>query len=403
MGIHRTDLKKAVITSFVLLAVIIFAPVYSAAELTKITVTSLEDTVADDGFITLREAILQANSAGSSEIHLFDLKGEIVLKADLPTFTSDDINICGPGSGILSINGNGKYRVFSFLDGTLSINGITITNAYAKGGNGGNGNLTGGGGGSGMGAAIFTKEKNCIVMLEKVVFTNNKVQGGDGGMIDTSSEGSAGSGGGFNGDGVPSSGILSAAKGGSGGILGDKGQGGNSGILGTNGSSGGFGGGGGGAGKGGVLVDLNGGYGGCGGGGGGSSTKGKPGDSTLYGGAGSTAGGGGGGAGLGGAIFMGNYSYLLIKNCTFRGNAALHGHGQSGGKDGQGKGGAIFINGIGCISIIATSFSGNIAEDTTNSSSYSNEDTPDLCGSYSEGGAATGFPPSEAVDWTDYR
>ena len=121
-----------------------------------ITVTSLLDVVADDGFITLREAIAAANTNASvCDAHaglpgmdrivfapsLFeDGPGTILFGGNFVALgISDDIDIQGPGPELLTIDGNGAYNVFSTsrgLDILAKFHGLTITGAGGRSGNG---------------------------------------------------------------------------------------------------------------------------------------------------------------------------------------------------------------------------------------------------------------------------
>ena len=291
--------------------------------------------------------------------------------------------------------------------GKLALRHLTLRNGRQQGGDAGQG-----GGGAGMGGAIFNQG---TLILEGVTLTGNTAQGGStdpyasqsgGGMGGAgfggsvapsgSSGGSSGSarggggGGGFevSANGLSADGRSGAAGGGTadglggtgGGIRGAGGASGSgSGGGGVNpfgpygGSGGGFGhtsatryadaGGGGGVGAGGGAAngfkpDVStgggggfGGGGGYGGGDGGSGGFGGGGAETF--GAGGFGGGsgemstGGGGAGMGGAIFNHNGTLRLI-NSTLAGNAALGGSSvrRITGNSGSGFGGAVFnLNG----------------------------------------------------------
>lgn len=105
--------------------------------LATITVTSLDDTVVDDGQVTLREAILAANTdssvdgstpgSGPDEIS-FDssLSGAITLSGNRLEI-SDDLTISGPGAGVLGVDGDSSSQLF-FTSGTIDveISGLTL-------------------------------------------------------------------------------------------------------------------------------------------------------------------------------------------------------------------------------------------------------------------------------------
>ena len=351
---------------FAAAVIILMSGASSGNTKTKLIITSLEDTKGSEDVMTLRRAINKANATfdGSNfiDIEFGNLSGEILLHSDLPPVSSF-INIYG--NPYITINGDNKYRVFTLLNGHFYLSTLTITNAFAKGGNGGEGKYTGGGGGAGMGAAffVFAGEAFCY----KVAFINNKAQGGKGGAADSTQKGYAGSGGGFAGDGYSMASMLVSAAGGSGGVLDKNGQGGMAGGATYSGDDGGFGGGGGGASWNQGLSKMSGGDGGFGGGGGGGYSNNTAGSGKHFGGDGSSNGSGGGGAGLGGAIFVRENAYMELRFCTFTGNSALHGHGRNSGSDGKGKGGAIFVmNGARVRVQDYITVNSNTADDTEN-------------------------------------
>ena len=80
------------------------------------------------------------------------------------------------------MSGENKQRIF-FVNAppgqTVQLNGLTLTNGLAQGGNG---NIGGGagGGGAGLGGAVFVNSGN--VAFSSVAFQNNSVKGGNGGF-----------------------------------------------------------------------------------------------------------------------------------------------------------------------------------------------------------------------------
>ena len=102
-----------------------------------ITITQMSDNDSDGG-ITLRQAINMANAMSSTDVTIDfgSLTGSVLLTSDLPAITRSMI-INGSGNDKLTIDGNYKYRVFSVLVGEVYILNLTISHAYAKGGNGG--------------------------------------------------------------------------------------------------------------------------------------------------------------------------------------------------------------------------------------------------------------------------
>jgi len=120
---------------------------------TTYTVTSPEDNVLEDGLITLREAVLAADtnaavadapagSATSADLIDFDpaLAGETIVLAGTQMALTDDLAIVGPGRDLLAVNADGKSRIFSITDPTpedgdavrVGISGLTLSNGDAS-------------------------------------------------------------------------------------------------------------------------------------------------------------------------------------------------------------------------------------------------------------------------------
>jgi CSLREA domain-containing protein len=339
-----------------------------------IVVTTTNDTEANDGFVSLREAIIAANTDaahfdapagnGADVIDLSQVTGSILLNGPLPTILSD-ITIIGHGedSWRLYIDANNNSRVFSVLAGNVSMSGFGIENATTIGGNGGAG-YSGGGGGAGAGGGIFISGSGSV-RLKDIYFWNCGAQGGAGAAGNTGGT-PGGGGGGLGGPG----GTSAITQGGGGGVAsplsGSPGIGGvnlGNGTAGGPGAGGGGGGstgtGGGSGGSGGLLAGGggggrdtgSGGGGGYGGGGGGTSTAvvGSGGTFGGNGGRSTNGGGGGGGAGLGGAVFVGPGGHLDIRDTAIffasaNGGASGSTFGGTPATDGQGRGGALFIH-----------------------------------------------------------
>ena len=355
----------------------------------------------------------------------------------LPSITSS-ATINGQGSTIQRAGGAPPFRIFHVAEGGfLGLSNVTLSGGLARGGDGQDVSpptqslpagffAGGGGGGAGLGGAVYNQG---TLILNGSTLTANEARGGNGVQGGTHSAPDAaginvgGGGGGLGGDGgngweeFPPGSVSPAAGGGGGGFSGDGGNGsvmfgggnggnatggggggnggsaqnglpggpgglggggggggmggsgaaggaggeggggggggaGGSGGIGGAGGNGGFGGGGGGGGGGGnINVGGNGGNGGFGGGagtGGSGLAHGSPGQPGLLGGtAGTGPGGSGGGAGLGGAIFNHDGSVHVI-NSTISGNTAAGGaggaaaFGGTSGQPGQGAGGGIF-------------------------------------------------------------
>jgi hypothetical protein len=363
------------------------------------TVTS----AADSGPGTLRDILAQANGAQGVNGIQFDLgpaapdgSYTIRLAAALPPVTGS-VRVLGPYQHPLTLDAGGASRPFFVQGGTLVLDGFTVANGLAKGGDA----LGGGGAAAGMGGALFINGGGAS--LVRMTFQGNQALGGSSGP---GGDGEAGGGGGFGGD--------SPAQGGNGAGGGLLGGAGGFGILDGTGQGGpavgGSGGGGGGASRGGLLgepepswiANLEGGEGDWGGGGGfavgplggggnarfgggGGGSGGVaaiagvefrfPGGSSglggFCGGDGSTGDGagrpgqGGGGGGLGGAVFL-RAGTLALSQCVFQGNRAEPGNGA---EPGLGKGGALFIYPLvnqapmAATMFLAQTYSGNQAAD----------------------------------------
>lgn len=141
------------------------------------TVNSLLDTsdanpgngacATSGGVCTLRAAIEEINAIGGSTTYniTFSVTGTITLGSSLPNI-NHKLNVVGPGSGSLTINGNDTFRLLeinSLL--TASISGVTMSHGNAV-------NLQGG--------AI--ESGNSVVTLSNSVFDHNAATF-DGGAI----------------------------------------------------------------------------------------------------------------------------------------------------------------------------------------------------------------------------
>ncbi len=330
--------------------------------LSSLTVNSLEDNLTSgDGLVTLREAILAANTDATTDLGqtgsgadtiVFDASlvagGDITVLLSLfdtgldnnevgPTAfsISSEISIIGSTSANgVTIQRSGaasNFRLFHVTaDGNLTLENLTLSGGVARGGNGDDAS----GGGAGLGGALFNQGQ--LTIVSSTVSGNTAVGGngsgghawgGAGGM---GGNGTENSGGGPNG-GASGGRISAGANGGFGGGAG--------GSYYQSGGNGGFGGGGGGS------YYGAGGHGGFGGGGGGS-TRGGNGTGGFGAGPGTRSfatGFGGGGAGMGGAIF--NFGgQITITNSTVSGNTASGGLGGMFGYEapGSGLGGGLF-------------------------------------------------------------
>lgn len=317
----------------------------------------LDNTVADDGFTTLREAINSANNNPDADTITFapsliaDGSATILLSTIGDTTAGPSaFGITTPITiqGLKESNGVSIQRDASASNmrlfyvgttGNLTIDSVTLSGGVAQGET----PSSQGGGGAGLGGAVFNRG---TLQISNSTLSSNRAVGGAGGP---STAGSAiGTGGGlgipgvlagsFGAGGPAGASGPSAAPGGAGGFGGGGGGGGVGLNLTGNGGPGGFGGGGGGGGT--RLYTTNGGFGGTAGFGGGNGGDG-----------GTLSGAGGGGAGMGGAIFNAAGTVSVL-NSTLAENSATGGNGGNpdfqtpGGSGGGALGGAVFsLNG----------------------------------------------------------
>ena len=326
---------------------------------TAYLVDSTLDNVVNDGLITLREAVLAANTGqpvgdapagdGNDQISFaaalagqsisFQITGDSSL-GNSALAVARNLSIEGlPQGELVSVtlrndSTYGDRRLFLVEPGAnLQLKDVILSDGVAIGASGNSGiqGGGGGGGGAGMGGAILNQG---TLTVQNSTLHKNVAWGGRGG----------------DGNSAPSS----SAKGGLGGGL----SGGAGGIANVAGQAGGFASGGGGGGGIGATASGAGGFSGengfGGGAGGGSATNSTTlgdfaGRNVIYGGRGGQGnlfqgGGGGGGAGLGGAIYNLGGSVSVV-NSTFGFNEAKGGPAGAGGTlaaTGLGLGGAIF-------------------------------------------------------------
>lgn len=350
-----------------------------------ITVTSLSDNTNPGGGVTLREAILAAETDASVDGSTAG-SGADIIRFDPALFSSGDaianisltgnttagasafgittkIDIEGPaGNSGLTLQGGGaaSNNRFAYVSptGDLTLKNLNVSGFRHKGGDGGGGNGGGGSGGgaAGLGGAVFNEGSLAVVSS---TLSGNVAQGGKGdrgqstgtfgggggGLLTNGND--DGNGGGPNG-GIPNGGAGAFGGGGGGGKVDD-----------AAGGNGGFGGGGGA----GAYFYGSGGNGGFGGGGGGGAEKGSAGTGGFGGGDGRSANSGsdiapgGGGAGMGGAIFN-HGGTVTVTNSTLAGNTAA---GGTGANSGSGLGGAVF-NLDGSVTLVNATIAGNTAD-----------------------------------------
>ncbi|MCC7146227.1 MAG: right-handed parallel beta-helix repeat-containing protein [Phycisphaeraceae bacterium] len=121
---------------------------------TVYVVDSLDDTVANDGQLTLREAILAANKntavneapAGSINTDkiifdptLFASGSTNLILSGMELQITSDLDITGPGQDLLSIDAVNLSRVFSISGGgtEVALKGLTVTGGYTADSGGG--------------------------------------------------------------------------------------------------------------------------------------------------------------------------------------------------------------------------------------------------------------------------
>ncbi len=150
----------------------------SRALLATITVTSLADTVTNDGQVTLREAIQAANTDttvdGVTGSGADTIQFASSLTAGAPAIITlggteleirSDTSILGPGADRLAIDANQASRIFNVsLPRSVLIHGLTITNGR---------NATGGG----------IQNLGNLTLRQSIVSHNTAFGGGGGGIV----------------------------------------------------------------------------------------------------------------------------------------------------------------------------------------------------------------------------
>ena len=148
---------------------------WPASPAAVITVNTVSDISANDALCTLREAIQSANTnmpIGGCVTGVFGLDtinitatGTIVLGSALSDLIQD-VDIVGPGGGVLTISGNQAVRVLKVNSGTkVNVSGVTLANGLATS-NGGGGILNSG-----------------TMTLTDIILVNSFASGVDGGGI----------------------------------------------------------------------------------------------------------------------------------------------------------------------------------------------------------------------------
>lgn len=196
-------------------AAVLLAAVVPSARAATITVNSTADTVVPgDSQCTLREALLNANlgdgtiasdqtsgdcgfgDTGLDTIDMTTISGTITMDPANGNFAvSDPVDIQGPGSGQLTIDG--AYSGYGILNcnvtGTTSISGVTLTHGYTTG-EGGAISVYGGGltlddvtiqSNSSFydGGGIFFAGSGATLSISNSTISGNQSLGGNGGGI----------------------------------------------------------------------------------------------------------------------------------------------------------------------------------------------------------------------------
>ena len=121
------------------------------------TVTSLADTVAADGELTLREAIEQANDRNGPDTVVIAEQGRIRLEAGVLAVT-DDLTIRGRDPFESSVDGQGATRLLRVNDASLTIEDITLVGGKAS-----------------RGAAVFSNGEE-LLEVTNVRFLSNEAE-----------------------------------------------------------------------------------------------------------------------------------------------------------------------------------------------------------------------------------
>jgi hypothetical protein len=120
-------------------------------------------------------AQLAACIAGTDEV--INLMASITLDAQLPV-VGRTVAINGNGH---TLDGAGQFRGFFIGSGITTVNGLTMQNLHAQGGNGGS-EFFPGGGGMGAGGAVFVAT-GARADLNDVLILDNRATGGNGGTM----------------------------------------------------------------------------------------------------------------------------------------------------------------------------------------------------------------------------
>ncbi|MBZ4194000.1 MAG: hypothetical protein LAE24_06800 [Candidatus Contendobacter sp.] len=119
-------LRRQVTTAFILLILLTIFSIPGGAATFMVT------TLADSGAGSLRQAVIDANTAGGSNTTTFQsgLTGTIILTNGQLT-VNNNLTIQGPGAGSLAISGNRASRVFEIATGkTVILDKLMFKDGY---------------------------------------------------------------------------------------------------------------------------------------------------------------------------------------------------------------------------------------------------------------------------------
>lgn len=127
--------------------------------------------IDDSGVGSLRQAVVDANSAPGADIVQFDLPAgpqTILLGSPLPAITAST-SLNGPGADQLTVSGGGTSRVFEF--GGVGTNTYTVTGITIAEGNAGT---------FGVGGGVLVQDPDDTLILDRVWFRDNVSNDGGG-------------------------------------------------------------------------------------------------------------------------------------------------------------------------------------------------------------------------------
>src|SRR5262249_5604600 len=166
---------KANMTTFKLLAALLFAATLSVSNVHASTITVMNNN--DSGPNSLRDAIATA-SAGDMIQFAAAVTGVITLTSS-ELLINKSITISGPGANILAVDGNHARRVFHITSGnTVTISGLSITNGNA---------------GNSFGGGIFNDISggSATLTLSNCTVSGNRAASIGGGICNVAVHGSA--------------------------------------------------------------------------------------------------------------------------------------------------------------------------------------------------------------------